>query len=301
MTKIAPGSSGEEVIVNSSSPTSLTKQPPSRKNHFFTWFYDKLDDIDPIIARAKTLCIKGTYQTEICPKTKNPHIHMMLWGKGKWRDTELKIPRQKDGKLAYWAEPLKDEKNKSDYANKNDESYDGKVRGSWGFPKPLKLISELKDWQLSIEQMCLEDPDDRIINILVDPVTKQGKTQFCKYMMAKHNAIGFTGGECKDIACQLAQEVENGRDLNEKTIMIFNYGEGKKPNKKPLENVKDGLISSPKYKSSTMLFNSPHIWVFCNHIGDDILKSTRKDVWRIWNIRNNELVDTYNDVVDEFN
>jgi len=278
-TQIVSDSTETEVIVNS----SVSKQVPSRKNHFITWFYENINQLEPVLANCKKLCYKGTYQTEICPETKRPHIHFMLWGREKFRDTALKIPK-KDKIEQYRAFVLLDEKNKSNYANKDDPSFDGIARGAWGFPVPLRVITELRPFQKTIENMCLLDPDDRTINILIDPKTKIGKTQFTKYMVVKHNAIAFTGGEASDIACQLAMEIENGRDLNERTIMIFNYGENKKINKKPLENVKDGLMTSPKYKTSTMVFNSPHIWVFCNDIGDEIPNSKRKDVFKLWSV-----------------
>lgn len=162
MDLIVPNSSETEVIVNSSVSSLKAKQVPSRKNHFITWFYDNIEQLVPILERCKKLCYKGTYQTEICPETKKPHIHFMLWGKEKFRDTALKFPKR-DNKETYRAFLLLDEKNKSDYANKNDPSYDGVARGAWGFPKAIKIIDKLYPYQLEIEKLCMTEPDDRKI------------------------------------------------------------------------------------------------------------------------------------------
>jgi len=250
------------------------------------------DEVCQVILTMKKYVKKGGFGKEEGEECKTPHLQGFISLKRKLRITGVtKLSGFERASLR----ETRNEKALIEYCMKDNCFF--KI----GFPKPLKVITELRDWQKQIETMCLEEPDDRTINILLDKETNIGKTALCKYMNYKHQAILFTAGNASDVACQLAQETENGRDLNDLTTMFFNYAEGCEPNKRLLENVKDGLISSPKYKSSTMNFNSPHVWVFCNRIGDDILKSDRKSVWRIWNVRNNELVDTYHDVVDEFN
>ena len=275
--EIAPNSSEEEVIVSSSSSSLKPKQAPSRKNHFFTWFYDDIEQIAPIITRAKTLCYKGTYQTEICPETKKNHFHMMLWGKAKWRDTELKIPKQKDGKLAYWAELLKDEKNKSNYANKDDESFDGKIRGGWGFPKEIKILTKLHPWQSRIEQLTLTEPDNRKIYWFWEEKGGIGKSEFTKYMIVKHKTLLCQGGKHSDII-----NLVFNQNMDETNTVIFDIPRANKGHisYSSLECIKNGMVCNTKYETGVKVFNSPHVIIFANFPPDDMTQLSA-DRWVI--------------------
>ena len=160
-----------------------------------------------------------------------------------------------------------------------------------GFKTDTKIISQLRPWQLTVERLCLEQPDERTINWIYDPDTCTGKTVFTKYMVVKHKAVFFTGGKKSDIACQLALEEKAGRDLNNNMIIIFNFGfEEDELDYKAFENLKDGLISSSKYKSAGLCFNCPHIWIMSNQLPNERIIRNRINVWKIWKIENNELV-----------
>lgn len=236
------------------------------------------DEVCQVITTLKKIAKKGGFGKEIGDECKTPHLQGFISLKRKLRITAItKLAGFERASLR----ATRNEKALIDYCMKDNCFF--KI----GFPKPLKVITELRPFQKTIEEMCCEEPDNRSINIVIDESTNMGKTQFSKYMVYKHQAIVFTAGEASDIACQLAQELENGRDLNEVTIMIFNYSENARINMKPLENVKDGLMTSPKYKTSTIVFNSPHVWVFCNEEPYSIVNSKRKNVWKLWSINDN--------------
>jgi len=159
-----------------------------------------------------------------------------------------------------------------------------------GFPKPTKIISSLRPWQVEIERQCLEEPDNRTINWVFDEETNIGKSVFTKYMVVKHKAVFFTDGKKADIACQLALEEKAGRDLNDNMIIIFNFGMDSEIDYKAFESLKDGLLSSSKYKSSGLCFNNPHVWIMSNQLPQIRITSSRLEVWKIWKIVNNELI-----------
>ena len=291
MTKKCAKSVPAENGNNEHSPPIPTKTDNAKYKYDFVINNYTETEVCQVIQTLKKIAKKGGFGKEVGEEEGTPHLQGFISLKRKLRITGI---TKLDGFARASLRETRNEKALIEYCMKDNCFF--KI----GFPKPLKVITELKMFQKQIEEMCEEEPDDRTINILIDTETNIGKTALCKYMNYKHQAILFTGGDTSDVACQLAQEVENGRDLNDKTTMIFNYAEGIKPNKRLLENVKDGLITSPKYKSSTMNFNSPHIWVFCNMIGDDILKSNRKDVWRIWKVKDEELISNDTEV-DWFN
>jgi len=159
-----------------------------------------------------------------------------------------------------------------------------------GFPVELKVINNLKIWQKEIEEKCLLEPEERTINWLYDGNTNIGKTALTKYMVHKHKAVFFTGGKKTDIACQLALEKQNGRDLNNNMIILFNYCEGEDDiDYKAFESLKDGLISSSKYKSSGLIFNHPHIWIMANTLPDERITRRRLNVWKVWKVEDDKL------------
>lgn len=271
--KSVPAENGNNV----DSPPNPTETINALYKYDFTLNNYTEDEVCQVINTLKKIAKKGGFGKEVGEQG-TPHLQGFISLKRKLRITGItKLAGFERASLR----ATRNEKALIDYCMKDNCFF--KI----GFPKSLKVISELRPFQREIELMCENEPDDRTINVLIDIKTNIGKTQFTKYMIYKHQAIGFTGGEASDIACQLAQELENGRDLNEKTIMLFNYGENRKINMKPLENVKDGLITSPKYKTSTVVFNSPHIWVFCNDEPLDIINSKRKDVWKLWKVDDN--------------
>lgn len=148
----------------------------------------------------------------------------------------------------------------------------------------LDTIQELWPWQQSIYDMCTPKPDKRTINWIYDPVGNNGKTELCKYLFVKLNCLSATSGSAKDIACMLACAVENGRNLNELTIFLFHYSRSSENiSYKAIESVKDGYITSTKYKSNTLVFNNPHVFILSNQKPE--LDKLTIDRWKIWTIR----------------
>ena len=137
--------------------------------------------------------------------------------------------------------------------------------------------------------------DDRSINILIDPKTCNGKTQVMKYCAKKYKYIFFEEAEKADIAFSLVSKKKRGIDLNRKQTFIFDIAKGqtKKLDISILEKLKDGAIFSSKYECDELLYNSPHIWVFCNEkpLGD----YSRQNVWRLWTIDSNKELIEYID------
>jgi len=157
-------------------------------------------------------------------------------------------------------------------------------------PATLNIISKLRPWQAKLEEICSPVPDDRTIHWIFDPDGNNGKTSFCKYMYVKYNAMLCTGGNIKDISCSIALLQKSGKDLNSKNIFIFNFPRcTEKISYKSIEAVKDGLIFSPKYESSCLVFNSPHLICFANNMPNTDQLSM--DRWKFYRIQYSNLLD----------
>lgn len=245
--------------------------------------YD-LNDIEIIKLWCAKNCKKARFQCEI-GENNTPHIQGCFNLKTKKRITGLKKESYTFSRCHF--EVMNNEVASYDYCMKSDSSVPNSM-WDFGFPKPLKVISTLLPFQQSIVNMIETEPDDRTINWIYDPIGCAGKTVLCKYLIKNYNVICMTGGAVKDIACVLKLNIDAGRDLNEKTTFILNLPRLSNPSYKGIEAVKDGLITSVKYESTTLCFNSPHLFVFSNELPDkDKLSADR---WNIYTIKENELV-----------
>ncbi len=258
MAEIVADSSGTGVILNTQSPDTIfknRKQVASRKNHFFTYNNYDPDEIDVIVTVLKTFAYKGKLQTEIGDEG-TPHLQGMIWCKKSHRDTEFKLPKQ-----IHW-EKLKDEDNKRDYCNK-DETHDGVFRTSWGFPKPLKILSKNKfyDWQIQIDNCLSYEPDDRTIYWIWSEKGEMGKSTFCKYLAYTYKAVICGKGVYSDI-----MNIMYNANLDETELVVFDLprNNGNKVSYSALEAIKNGMICNTKYETGNKLFNSPHILIFAN-------------------------------------
>jgi len=163
-------------------------------------------------------------------------------------------------------------------------------------PTRLVVITELKPFQKQIEEWFENEPDDTSINWIVDREGGTGKTVFCKYLYQKYNAIIMTKGSYNDLAQVLAGVVKKGRNLNEKTIIVLNYArDSSNISYHALEALKDGLMTSPKYESNTIVFNTPHLVVFANRLPS--LERISGHKWKIWQMVDDNSV--LNDITEE--
>lgn len=148
---------------------------------------------------------------------------------------------------------------------------DSRVAGPWNQDTIfIKTITVLKEWQKRLEAECLTEPDDRHIHWITNLNGGIGKTVFAKYMAVKHGATVLTNGKSADLSYVLPDNPK---------IVIFNLARSAEDhfNYQALENIKDGMMLSPKYESRMKLFNAPHVIVFANWQPD--MDSLSRDRW----------------------
>lgn len=124
--------------------------------------------------------------------------------------------------------------------------------------RPLKIYQPKYRWQIEIDNFVDTEPDDRTIHWIWSAKAGMGKTQLCKYLCANKQAL-LVSGNPADMKYQIA----NANEAPD--IVLMNLPKGcRTPCLKTLEAIKDGLFGSPKYESSMVIMNSPHIFVFAN-------------------------------------
>jgi len=262
------------VPVSQSEPGGNTKPPapPSwQGTQFYLWMITlKCGDetAEDLSQNLKTFCKKFTFQKESGKSTGYIHwqIYISLIQKERFRTLKNLFPN------AAHIEPARNGWAASKYCEKSDTRIEGPYNEESVF---IKIITDLYPWQKKVEEMCLIPPDDRTINWIWDEEGCNGKTQLCKYMAVKHNATLLGNGSFKDLASALPETPK---------IVLFNVTRGleERFNYSAIEAIKDGVVFSGKYKSSTKIFNSPHLFVFANFAPD--LNAISKDRWNIINI-----------------
>jgi len=263
--------------------SAFTKQGIQLVHWFMTWNNYNEENIIELETKMKKFCKKFIFQEEIGKEgTKHLQGNFQLLKKMRW--SEFGLP-----KTIHW-EKTRNVKASNTYCQK-DDTHTGR-RWSYGFPIENKIINNLYPWQKSIEDIIVQDPDDRSIYWIYDPAGDNGKTQLCKYLITKYDIMVATSGSEKDIACMIALAKKSGRDLNAKnTCFVFHFARCTgKISYHGIEAVKDGLITSSKYESSTLCFNSPHVFVFSNIYPDT--STMTQDRWKIKTINGlKEMVD----------
>lgn len=119
-------------------------------------------------------------------------------------------------------------------------------------------------WQTELARMLDLDADDRRVLFVVDPEGGEGKSWFCRWMlMKKRSEVQVLGMGKRDDMAHMVDTHKRIFLLNvaRKQMDLLQYS--------ILEQLKDRLVSSPKYDSQMKtLLHQPHVVVFCNEIPD---------------------------------
>lgn len=168
---------------------------------------------------------------------------------------------------------------------------DSRVAGPWA-DTPIYLGADLwpeermPAWQQTMLINIRKPPNDRTMYWIYDPIGKNGKTKFCKYVVHKENGVGLGYGNSTDVLNLVSKFV--GR-----SIYIWNLTRSKPANLSELdlysamESVKDGFFINLKYETKQVLMNPPHVVVVANHIPKTCHISM--DRWEIYQIRDHKL------------
>lgn len=284
--KTSSSSSVEEVILDSSRSlqNTKTKQISPAKKWVFTYNNYDSSECSVLNELFANRCEKYGFQEEKGEEG-TPHLQGFCVFKEKIRPLSLGLNRS-----IHWEKMKGSIQDNINYCTK-EQSRVGSIYTNIVKKKALRVITELRPWQQSVIELNNEEHDrcdDRTINWIVDEKGEAGKTSFCKYLSTVEKQVMIiTGGGYKDISCVLKLRTEDENfDINDKTTVLFNVPRDSDDqgliSYKALESLKDGLMTSTKYESSTMVFNSPTVWVFSNNMPE--LEKLTISRWKIWQI-----------------
>lgn len=146
-------------------------------------------------------------------------------------------------------------------------------------PTPVLVDGELRQWQQRLFDIVDEEPDDRTIVFVVDEKGNSGKSWMSSYLFSHWPELTqiLSVGKRDDIAHAVDETKRLFLfDVPRGGMEFIQYG--------VLEQLKNRIVFSPKYDSSTKILKAtPHVVVFCNERPD--LEKMSKDRPKIINIR----------------
>lgn len=261
---------------------TLPKQPIQSLKWCFTLNNYDLNDIKNLEQKFTLECDKYIFECET-GDSGTPHLQGFILFKKKRRPSELKLSNK-----IHWEKCKGSEQENILYCSKDFREGKSKLifkSENIKIPRPLKIINDLKVWQLKLKNILMQEPEDRKIIWVYEDIGNVGKSAFSKYMVVKHDALYITEGKKSDIINIVYNYVLN-KDLD---ILILDVprDNGNRISYKSLEEIKNGLICNTKYETGNKCINAPHIVVFSNEPPDKFKFSL--DRWEIYKIENNDL------------
>lgn len=111
-------------------------------------------------------------------------------------------------------------------------------------------------WQKNILDLISNDPDPRKIVWVYDPMGNHGKTFLSMHLVDKYGAFYSNGGKATDISY----------GYDGQNIVVFDFVRDSKEyvGYGIIEQLKNGILFSPKYESGVKRNNVPHVIVMAN-------------------------------------
>jgi len=133
-----------------------------------------------------------------------------------------------------------------------------------------------RQWQMDLQGLLSEVPDDRIVYFVVDEKGNQGKTWLAKDYCKRHSDAQYLEPAKKADMAHALQD-----DLRVLFINITRTSGGEKADYIYffIEAVKDGMVFSPKYESRTKYFGKVHVVVMMNEYPN--MKLLSEDRYRL--------------------
>lgn len=269
---------------------------PERETSVFVWdFTIPLQNASPdqIMDICRGHCKKWTFQSEKGEETGYEHFQGRVSLTKKQRLAGIKKIFTFDG--AHFTPTSTCNKDNMFYVMKATT----RLAGPWSnedketyIPRQYRgFMERLLPWQQTIWDQR-DEFQPRTINIVFDPIGKQGKSTLAS-LFELHNA-GIDVPPCND-GEKLVQSLCNilvNRKCREPKVLFVDMPRSMDQSKlygmyTAIEQIKKGKVYDFRYSYTDWWFDAPQIWVFCNtepHMG-----YVSRDRWKFWRIAESKL------------
>lgn len=150
---------------------------------------------------------------------------------------------------------------------------------------------ELNAVQVWMKNIIDSEPDDRSIYWLYDPHGCSGKTTYAKHLCITRKDIILLGGKSADMKYGVQAFLEKPANKLHTVLMNISRACEEKISYTGMEEVKDGMFFSTKYKCGMVIFDNPHIIVLANRLPDE--ERMTADHWLVYEKLENGIVIPY--------
>lgn len=216
---------------------------------------------------------KWVFQIERCPDSGKLHFQWAARWKSQVRMSRI---RKMFGEGHY--QRLGADEDAIGYCTKPESRVAGPWMKGWFVPAPVYDIIADKGplpWQKALmEEVSVWPASDRKVIWINDGEGGHGKNKLAKHMQLTKKGLALTGGSTGDLINGIYNWMYNAKGeqvADAPKVVMFCYS---RPTKEAfmhysaIEMVKDGMVTNSKYSVRTLLFDSPHLIIFCNSAPD---------------------------------
>lgn len=281
------------------------KAPEIRKKTWvFTWNNPRVLDLPFLKQLFDQLAAKYVFQLE-AGEQGTPHVQgVVAFRSARTFSAVRNLHPQVDTDRWHW-EVCRNWRLSALYCQKEEGRLDGPWTGG-DVPRPKKRVRDWWDpelasqWQRDLLSVLSGPPDPRKVYWLWEATGGTGKSTFARHLVGFNERFRgrsiVLSGKFSDVSYAVvnhvlgdpersgrgsAEQTDTGSDLD---LVIFDLerAAGNHVSYKAIENLKNGMIFAPKYKSRMALFEKCHVVVFSNEPPDESKMS--RDRWEVWHI-----------------
>lgn len=240
------------------SKTPKTKRISQGIHWCFTYNNYDVERLERLADTFKKYCRGFVFQEET-GESGTKHLQGYIAFQKRRRPSELKL----DPKI-HW-EKCRNPAASIEYCQK-EETRTGK-RILWNVKRKveIRIIKDLYPWQKDVEEIVKGEPDARKLYWIWEPEGNTGKTEMCRYLVVKHNAL-ILAGKAADMKFGIMKHLKN----NNLDVLVFDVPRTmeKYLSYSGVEEAKNGIFFSSKYESGMVNYNPPHVFIFSNFYPD---------------------------------
>ncbi len=245
----------------------------------FTFNNYQVEHLELIAAKLTDLATRYVFQEEL-GESGTPHLQGYVKLKKRARPTQFALPKE-----IHW-EKCRNPTASMDYCQKADTRNGKLFTYNVKINREVICIKKLHKWQQWVVDIVDKPADNRAIYWIWEPIGAVGKTELCRYLVMKHNAL-ILSGKSSDMKFGIVKWLEE-HNLD---IVVFDIPRSmeKFVSYQGIEEAKNGIFFSGKYESSMCVYNPPHVFIFANFYPE--LDRFSQDRWHICTISDLEIIE----------
>lgn len=238
------------------------------------------EEYSAVCSNIRALCRFGVVGREVSPTNNTQHLQGYI---------EFKKKRRPLGPFnnnrIHWEKAKGNKQQNIDYCCKDDND-------AFIFPEMWKVqlkIEDFYEWERSIYDKLITEPDPRKIIWLYDHIGNSGKTTFSKWLYQNLHGVIVLSGNASDMKNGIIEYFEVKKELP--SIVIMNIPRTKKGFMSwcGIEEIKDMFFFSGKYHGGFVCGKPPALICFANHPPD--VKKVSLDRWEIYEILDGKMIE----------